>query len=355
MKAVVATPGIRNSVRLEEVDMPVPSSASQALLKVVEVGIDATDIEIAEGGYGEAPIGSDYLILGHECLAIVEESPNEISNITEGDLVVPTVRRPDNCLNCLNGESDMCLTGGYKEHGIKGLHGFAAEYAVSDADFLVKVPEELAQVAVLVEPMSVVEKGVAQSYKIQERMLWRPRRALILGTGPLGLLTTILLRLKELEVYTVATRSKYSLKAKLVERVGGIYVNSKEQPISSLGKFDLIIEATGVPSVAIEAQGMLNRNGTMCYLGIYRSKEQCQDIGRLYTDMVLGNQILFGSVNANRRYFEMASNDFREIERRFKGVLRDAISTVVAPADYMKAFKPGQEDIKSIIDFRRVE
>ncbi len=204
MKAVAVTPGKAGSVRIIDLPKPNPTGA-QALLRVHKIGIDGTDLEINQGSYGEAPSGSDYLISGHECLAAVEEVPKNSAGIEKGDLVVPTVRRPDDCLNCRNGESDMCLTGQYKEHGIKGLHGFCSEYSVSDLNFLVRIPKKLTNLAVLLEPMSVAEKAVLQSFKIQERMIWKPKRALVLGAGPLGLLTTILLRTKGLDVTTIAT------------------------------------------------------------------------------------------------------------------------------------------------------
>jgi glucose 1-dehydrogenase len=243
------------------------------------IGICGTDLEIIQGAYGEAPLGSDYLILGHECLATVEEASTDSAGLKKGDLVVPTVRRPDGCLNCQNGESDMCVTGQYKEHGIKGLHGFCSEYSVSDVNFLVPVPAELSDVAVLLEPASVAEKGVVQTFKIQERMIWEPQRALVLGTGPVGLLTALLLRIRGLDVTAVATRPKYSLKARLVEGIGGTYVNATDQPITGLGKFDLIMEETGVASLAVQAQGLLKNNGVFCLLGIYRANLATQDIG----------------------------------------------------------------------------
>ncbi len=351
MKAILVTPGRSDSVRLAEVEEPAPWS-SQALLKVLELGIDGTDLDINAGTYGEAPTGSDYLIAGHECLAVVKEMRAEAEGITAGDLVVPTVRRPDDCINCAGGESDMCLTGNYKEHGIKGLHGFAGEYGVSDTQFLVRVPKQLAESVVLLEPMSVAEKGVFQAYKMQERMIWRPKRALVLGAGPLGLLTTYLLRCRGMEVHAVATRSADSPKARLVQRVGATYVNSTEQPTNTLGRFDLIMEETGVPSVAMEALHLLNTNGIICFLGIYPHAQLFEDVGALYTDMVLGNKTFFGSVNANKRYFEMGAKDFAVIEERFPGVLRDTITKVVPPSDYLKAYRPSRDDIKTVISFR---
>ncbi len=350
MKALAVTPGVRNSIRLQEVQAPEPGP-SQALLKVVKIGIDRTDLDINDGLYGVAPLGSDYLIAGHECMATIEELPDGATGLSNGDLVVPTVRRPNGCFNCSAGESDMCLTGNYTEHGIKGLHGFASDYTVTDANFLVRVPSELEEVAVLLEPMSIAEKGIFQAFKIQERMLWSPKRALVLGAGPLGLLTIILLRLKGLEVHSVATRSADSLKAKLVQRLGATYVNSSEQPVEALGKFDLIFEETGVPSVANEASKLLTTNGVMCFLGIYPSYVASDDIGSFYTSVVLGNKTLFGSVNANRKYFEMGVSDLMKIEREFDGVVPSIVTARVSPEEHLRAYGPRRDDLKIVIEF----
>jgi len=323
-------------------------------LRTSKIGICGTDLEIIQGGYGEAPPNSDYLVLGHECLATVEDAPSNSAGIEKGDLVVPTVRRPDGCLNCQNGESDMCLTGQYKEHGIKGLHGFCSEYSVSDLNYLVRIPAELSDVAILLEPTSVAEKGVFQSFKIQDRMIWKPQKALVLGTGPVGLLTVLLLRLRGLDVTAVATRPKDSLKARLVEKIGGTYVNGTDQPISGLGRFDLILEETGVASLAAEAQGLLNNNGVLCLLGIYRPNLATQDIGHSYDDIVLGNKITFGSVNANKRYFVSGIQDFKTIQQKFPGVLKSMFTKTVGPSNYSQAYSPTKDDIKSVIDFQKL-
>jgi threonine dehydrogenase-like Zn-dependent dehydrogenase len=350
MRALTVTPGVKNSIKLAQIGEPVPT-ASQALLRVREIGVCGTDMDLNQGFYGEAPPGSSYLVTGHESLSTVESIPKNNQGISRGDLVVPTVRRPDDCVNCQHGESDMCLTGNYKEHGIKRLHGFGSDFAVSDVDFLVKVPSKLADVAVLLEPMSVAEKGVYQAFKIQERMLWKPKRVLILGAGPVGLLTTYLLRLKGLEVVVTATRAKDSAKARLAQRAGAVYVNTIEQPLQSLGKFDLIMEETGSAQVAMQATSMLNTNGIMCFLGIYSSTTAPEDIGEFYKDVVLGNKTFFGSVNANINYFRMGLKDFADIENRFDNILRDTISARIPPVEFQKAYAQNKDNIKTVIRF----
>jgi threonine dehydrogenase-like Zn-dependent dehydrogenase len=333
--------------------VPKPSFGDEeVLLRVASVGLDGTDREINGGLYGVPPEGSDYLILGHEALASVEELGAGVSGFSTGELVVPTVRRPDDCMNCNEGESDMCLTGNYKEHGIKELHGFAAEYAKTEAAFLVKVPDELADVGVLLEPVSIVEKAYYQTRKIQERVVWEPRTALVLGAGSLGLLATLLLRLEGLAVLTVATQPQESLKAHLVEQTGAQYVNAKETPVTSLGaNFDFIFEATGSPQVAMDALELLRPNGVACFLGIYRDRVVCQDFGKIATSIVLGNRLCFGSVNANRSYFERGLVHLAEMKARYRDVLRKLFTSTLRPEEYRTAFEPSRDEIKTVIEF----
>lgn len=354
MKAIIAEPPKSNSARLTEIPKPTPEKG-QVLLKTLCVGIDGTDREIDEGIYGTPPSGYEYLVLGHESLARVQKIGEGVKGFSDGDIVVPTVRRPceENCLNCQIGETDMCLTGNYFERGIYRLHGFASEYAVSDANFLVKIPAALGDVAVLLEPLSIAEKAISQSLRIQDRMTWKPKKAFVAGAGPLGLLATMVLRLKGLEVYVAATRKKESLKAEIVRSVGGTYINVRETPIDSLEeKFDLVLEATGRVEVALEALNLLDPNSVLCILGIYREKMACQEFGKVLTNMVLGNRVVFGSVSSNKSHFEMGIKDINEIKQRYGRVLDKLITRRLDPEDFEQAFKPEREDIKTIIIFK---
>ena len=358
MKAIVVTPKQPGSLRVEDVPQPTPQ-AGQVLLKVLRVGVCGTDRDIIAGFYGEAPKGSTSLTLGHESLCRIDELGQHVedTSLAPGQLVVPTVRRPcaDNCLNCRSDESDFCLTGNYEEHGIKLLNGFASQFAVSDASFVVKMPDEsLSDVGVLLEPLTVVEKGLMQTFLIQNsRMKWKPKRALVLGAGPVGLLATAILVLSGLSVDTVATRSDESLKAQLVRQTGAGYINAKQVDIRTLGsKYDIVFEITGNPSVALEAQQLIGVNGVVCYLGIYREKQDTEDAGRLFTDMVLGNKIHFGSVNANRTYFERGARDLVDIRKKWPGFLEKMITRRAKPEELSTAYSSeSEEDVKSIIEF----
>lgn len=357
MRAIAVTPRRAGSLRLLEVGAPDPGDAD-VLLEVQEVGICGTDRDIVAGFYGEPPPGSSHLVLGHESICRVSALGKRVSGLKRGELVVPTVRRgcPQMCLSCRSGESDMCLTGDYREHGIKGLHGFASDRAVSDHRFLVKLPESLEKVGVLLEPLSIVEKALAQVERIQAARMkrWRPEKALVLGSGPVGLLATAILRLRGLEVHTVATRPAQSIKARLAESTGARYINSRERPLGALEhRYDIVLEVTGNVGVALEAQSLTRLNGIVSYLGIYREQVASEDAGMIFTNLVLGNRVHFGSVNANRSYFESGVSDMARIQKVWPGLLGRMITRRARPEEFADAYSSAdEEEIKTVVDFR---
>jgi threonine dehydrogenase-like Zn-dependent dehydrogenase len=351
MKAIVAYPPKEDSVQLIDVPVPEPKDG-EVLIQIAEIGIDGTDREINEGIYGKPPEGFPYLILGHEAVGTIVQAGSGVEGVTLGSLVVPTVRRPDDCPNCLAGESDMCISGGYREHGIHRLHGFASEYAPSDHRFVVPVPDELRVSAVLLEPLSVAEKAISQVFRIQSRMVWQPQSALVTGAGPLGLLTALALRLRGMEVSVAATRDQDSLKARIVREMGGRYLNVRETPIRDFDReFDVIMEATGSVLPATEASQKLGRNGAMCFMGNYRDPGSWENLNRFLYRLVLGNRLLFGSVNSNRGHFAKALEDLQEIQSRFPRVTGRMITKRVSPESFRDAFSPGREEIKTVIEF----
>jgi glucose 1-dehydrogenase len=353
MRAVAVTPKQPGSAR--QVELPIPTAGrGSALMRVLEVGIDGTDTEINQGLYGEPPPGASFLVIGHEALSVVEAVGEGVSDFKPGELVVSTVRRPDDCPNCKAGESDMCLTGNYTERGIKGAHGYMGEYYSETAAFMIKIPPPLRPFAVLLEPLSIVEKATYQAWKIQERMLWQPSRAVVLGAGPIGILCTILLRLRGLEVHVYAKSSSDSLPSRILDDLGATYQSVDDQPVTGikdeLGQIDFILEGTGNSSVAFEAMAQLGTNGVLCLTGVSagnRSIEIPADVINL--QMVLGNRVVFGSVNANRRYFEMGLEHFQQAERTWPGIFERLITRRVAFGDFLSALDRRPEDIKTLL------
>ncbi len=353
MHAVAVTPMKPGSA--QQIELPKPQATDGlALMRVLEVGIDGTDTEINNGEYGEPPPGSNVLVIGHEALSVVEAVGSGVAGFTPGDLVVATVRRPDDCPNCRAGESDMCLIGNYTERGIKGAHGYMGEFYSEKPEFMVKIPPALRGFAVLLEPLSIVEKATYQAWRIQERMLWQPKRAAILGAGPIGILGTLLLRLRGLEVHVYAKTPGDSLQAAVIKQLGASYESVDDHPVTGLraelGQIDFMLEATGNSAVAFQAAEQLGINGVLCLTGVSggnRSIEIPSDV--LNLAMVLGNRVIFGSVNANRRYFEAGVQHFQQAEARWPGIFDRLITRRVAFDDFKSALDRRPEDIKTLL------
>lgn len=356
MRAVVVTPRKPGSGRLMEVADP-KAQPDEVLVRVQEVGLDGTDAEILEGQYGEAPPGDNYPIIGHESLGQVEEIADGAGGLSSGDWVVAIVRRPDPvpCRNCAAGEWDMCLNGQYVERGIKGRHGFLAELYAEAPSFLVQVPEELAKVAVLLEPLSIVEKAVEQIGRIQERMVWQPERAVVLGAGPVGLLVGTLLRLEGLDVHFY-DMTEGGIKRELAEATGAHYIWAKERKLghelgASIGAVDIIVEATGYSPLAFDAMDMIGPNGIVCLTGVSGGTRSLQvSADHLNLEMVLQNKVVFGTVNANRRHFESGIVHLKEIEVRWPGLLSRLITRQVSMTGFTEALERSPESVKSVVE-----
>jgi threonine dehydrogenase-like Zn-dependent dehydrogenase len=353
MHAVAVTPMQPGSARQVELPIPAPIH-NTALMRVLEVGIDGTDTEINQGLYGEPPLGSSFLVIGHEALSVVEAVGEGVSGFKSGDLVVSTVRRPDDCPNCRAGESDMCLFGTYTERGIKGVHGYMSQYYTETPAYMVKIPKAMRPFAVLLEPLSIVEKAIFQAWKIQERMVWQPTRAVVLGAGPIGILGTILLRLRGLQVHVYAKSAADSVQGRILTDLGATYQSVDDHPLTGikdqLGQIDFILEGTGNSTVAFTAMAQLGTNGVLCLTGVSggnRSIEIPADVINL--QMVLGNRVTFGSVNANRRYFEMGLDHFRLAERKWPGIFERLITRRVPFEGFLSALDRRPEDIKTLL------
>src|SRR3954447_3617003 len=261
MKAVAVLPGKPNSVHLQEIAVPkltdqphphvcrIPEGRG-VLVKVLQVGVDATDREINEALYGNAPPDGQHLVIGHESFGQVVEVGDRVTEFKPGDFVSCTVRRPGGSTYDLIGRNDVTGEEVYYERGINLCHGYLTERFVDDAAYVVKVPQGLKHLGVLSEPASVCAKALEQAYLAQQRLqVWSPKRAFVLGAGQIGLLATMMLRLRGLEVFTIATRPGPHLKSQIVEDYGATYVSSKQERLADLarrvGKPDVIFEATG--------------------------------------------------------------------------------------------------------------
>ena len=349
MKAVGVFPGRPNSVHLAELAKPsledVPNGRG-VLVKVLQVGVDGTDKEINAADYGAAPSGFQFLVVGHEGFGRIEAVGPNVTELKPGDFVVATVRRPGRSIYDLIGTNDMTTDDTYYERGINLRHGFLTEYYVDDAEFIVKVPQGLKDVGVLLEPFTVVEKGIHQAYEIQRRLkVWRPRRAAVMGAGTIGMLATLALRLRGIEVTTFARNAKPNLNAELIEALGARYVITHEVPVveggKKLGPFDLIFEATGNSGVVFESMQALGKNGVLVLSSVTGGDRMVQvPADRINLDFVLGNKVMVGTVNANREYFEIGVRDMAQAEAEYPGWLKRLLTDPVRGLEnYPELFK----------------
>jgi threonine dehydrogenase-like Zn-dependent dehydrogenase len=346
MKAVTVQPMVAGSVRYEEVPEPDESTGS-VLVETVAVGICGTDVEIASGAYGWAPPGRERLTLGHESLGQVLD-PGSDRSVKAGDLVVGIVRRPDPvpCPNCAIGEWDMCRNGQYAERGIKQIDGFMSERWRIEPGYFTKVDPSLGLLGVLLEPTTVVAKAWELVAAMRARAFWQPRTVLVTGAGPIGMLAALIGVQNGLEVH-VLDRVTEGAKPQLVRDLGAAYHSGS---VAELGlQPDVVIECTGVGAVIIDSIRGVASGGVVCLTGVggggRTSGLSPADVAKA---LVLQNNVIVGSVNANRRHFYKAAEALSKADRTWLGRL---ISRRVPPGDIDAALQRGPDDIKVVLDF----
>ena len=331
MKAIAVHPGKTDSAHLTDIPEPrideVPDGRG-VRVKILRVGLDGTDIEINAAEYGEAPPGSDFLVLGHEGFGVVEQVGHAVTEFSPGDYVVAIVRQPlGNSIYDQIDLSDMTTDDVYWEHGISRVHGFLTEQYVETADHLVRIPQELRHVGVLLEPTTVIEKGIQQAFEIQRRLkVWRPKRALVLGAGTIGLLATMGLRLRGLDVVAAGLDEPPYLNSDLVEALDARYLSMKKTSLAQIeeefGPFDIIFEATGFAPIVFDAMQHLGKNGVLVLSSVTGGDRVVEvPADAINLQFVLGNKVMVGTVNASRANFEAGVGDMALAEAQYPGWL----------------------------------
>lgn len=366
MKAVAVFPSER---KVRVIDHPAPEGPGpgEVRVKVLDVGVCGTDREICAFEYGTPPRGERYLVLGHEAFGRVVATGRGVTRLKEGDLVIPMVRRPcahDTCRGCRNHRQDFCYTGDFVERGIKEAHGFLAEEIVDDERYFHRVPGSLRDVGVLVEPLTIAEKGLRQVWQIQERLPWACEtlnrrngschRAVVLGAGPVGLLGAMALRNAGFDTWVYSRGSKPNAKAALVEAIGAHYVSSEETApdalVERVGDIDVVYEAVGASRVAFDVMRSLGSNGAFIFTGVPGRKGPVElDTDLLMRNLVLRNQVVFGTVNAGHESFEDAIRDIEEFSRRWPFEVRALVTGRHPVESYLDLVSGSPRGIKDVI------
>jgi glucose 1-dehydrogenase len=345
MKAITVEPGRPGTARLEEVPEPDPREGS-VLVEAIAVGVCGTDVEIVEGKYGWPPAGQQRLVLGHESLGRVLD-PGPGTGLKKGDLVVGIVRRPDGvpCPNCAVGEWDMCRNGQYTERGIKQIHGFMSERWRIEPEYAMKIDPSLGLLGVLLEPTTVIAKALEQVIAVGSRSFWQPKTMLVTGAGPIGLLAAFAARLYGIEVH-VLDRMESGPKPELVRALGATYHSGS---VADVGfEPDCIVECTGVGSVIAEAIKKIGAGGVVCLTGVGAGGVTTGVVADMAAAVVLKNNVLVGSVNANKRHWYKASQALAQADRAWLGRL---ITRREKPESFKQALERRPDDIKVVIQF----
>jgi threonine dehydrogenase-like Zn-dependent dehydrogenase len=333
MRALAVFPAER-AVRLIDHPEPRLASPTQTKMRVLDVGVCGTDREIASFEYGTPPECCDYLILGHESLSEVVEIGSQVSRVKPGDLVVMSVRRPcphPECVACREGRQDFCYTGDFTERGIKQNHGYMTDFVVEEDRYLNPVPRELRDVAVLVEPLTIAEKSLEQLWTVQTRLPWNhPRRAVVLGAGPVGILGAMALKAEGFDV-SVYSRSAKDARNELVDAIGAQYIAAETHSVDEIarlaGPIDVVYEATGASGLAFDVLKHLGPNAVFIFTGVPGRKQPIPvDTDEIMRNMVLNNQVVVGTVNASPQAFQSAIQHLGVFLHRWPDALRSVIA-----------------------------
>jgi threonine dehydrogenase-like Zn-dependent dehydrogenase len=348
LRAITILPGVADSAQLDDIPEPSIEEEGTILVRTLALGVCGTDREIVSGAYGQAPPGSERLVLGHESFGEVIEAPQGCG-FAVGDHVVGIVRRPDPvpCPACAAGEWDMCRNGRYTERGIKGRNGYGAERFRIEPTYAVKVEASLGALGVLMEPSSIVAKAWDHIERIGQRSRsWQPRRLLVTGAGPIGLLAAMMGVQRGLEVHLL-DRNTQGPKPQIVHDLGVQFHAGSPAEIAKLAP-DILIECTGAPAILAEALAHPAPDAILCLLAIGGPHEIKFDVGGFNRTSVLDNAVVFGSVNANRRHYEMAA---LALARADKAWLARLISRRVPLDHWAQALEHRAGDIKVVVDF----
>ncbi|MEA2448202.1 MAG: glucose 1-dehydrogenase [Thermoleophilaceae bacterium] len=347
MRALTVIPLQKGSAAVTDMPDPEPRDG-ELLVDGVALGVCGTDIEIIGGEYGWAPPGEERLVLGHESLGRVREAPAG-TEFAAGDLIVGVVRRPDPvpCPSCAQGEFDMCRNGRYTERGIKEIHGYGSEQWTVEAGYAVKLDAGLESVGMLMEPTTIVAKAWDMIERIGSRSYFAPKRVLVTGAGPIGLLAALLGAQRGLEVH-VLDRVTGGPKPKLVEDLGGSYHSGSIADAVGDCEPEVIIEATGVGQLVFDAMKETAAAGITCLTGVSPAGRSLSvDAGALNRELVLENDVVFGSVNANLRHYEMAATALAQADRAW---LERLVTRRVPLERFEEALERRDDDVKVVLE-----
>ncbi len=310
----------RTDAFFSELPEPGQPGPEQVLCRTLQLGICGTDREIVRSGHPKVPPGDVHLALGHECLARVEAVGDQIQNLSVGDLVVPTVRRPvpHPATGASGPEFRLDMEGpwNFTERGIFRQHGFSAPWWLETPEFLLKVDPQLSSVAVLAEPLAVAEKAINEAEILQKARLgaeiWTatPPRVLVLGMGPIGFAAVLAAVARGWPTTLYGRDPQESRRVALCHQLGASYLSAEEVTWQlddpDADGYDLVIECTGQPQLLVQATGAMANAAIQVWLATGGRGDEALNLSEAMFWGFMRSHILMGCVNSAYRDFEDA-------------------------------------------------
>jgi threonine dehydrogenase-like Zn-dependent dehydrogenase len=146
----------------------------------------------------------------------------------------------------------------------------------------------------------------------------------------------------------VLDRNTGGPKPQLVHGLGAHYHHTDVERVASDQPPDIIVEATGAPEVVFDVMEHNAAYGIVCLTGVSpRGRDLTIDVGGLNRDLVLENDVVFGSVNANLDHYALAAEALGKADRAW---LERMISRRVALEDFEQALEKQDDDVKVVLD-----
>jgi glucose 1-dehydrogenase len=347
LQALTVIPGMKDPLQLREIPDRPPGQGS-VLVGAVAVRPCGTDLEFVAAVYGHAPMGESFLVLGGENLGRVKEALTGSGYLAD-DLVLGIVRRPDTvaCPAWAQGQWDICRDGQCFGQAIKGRHGLARKRWSAEPVSGVRIDKGLAEGAVPLEPTTIAAKAREQIDRIAGRALVGPKVAVVTGYGPVGLLATLIGVQRELEVH-LSNTVRDSPKPDLVGDLATIH--HKDALAGSGVEADVLVEWPGVSFVVLETLTCGATDPITCLneVSITGGKVPA-DIGLVNRDAVLGTDVIYGSVNANRGQYATAAKALELADSGWLGLL---ITRLVVLAYVVDAYTRRGDGVKVVLEVR---
>ena len=268
-------------------DIPTPRPAlGEVLIKIHSVGVCASDIHYFEHGRIGRYVVEAPLILGHEPAGEVVEVGEGVETLAIGDRVSIEPGVPCRiCQHCKEGDYNLCDDVVFM--ATPPVHGAFVEYVVHPTDFAHRIPDNISfDEAALIEPLSV---GLFAAHRGQACV---GDRAIILGAGPIGLMTLLVLKSRGVSDVTLVDIEPFRLtKARELGATATVDARNMDVAANQAEGFDLVFETAGNPVTLTQTTRVARRGARVVLVGL-----SSQDLTPIDTNEIVDKAITISGV-----------------------------------------------------------